>query len=51
MKLFCIRKRREFFQVETISKDVRKMILPSFMFLFNSFFLKSVVLSVKKIKI
>ena len=33
---------------KTISKDIRKTIVPSFMFLFNSF--KSVVLYVKKVK-
>ena len=39
MKLSCIRKKgeAEFFQVKTISKDVRKTIVPSFTFLFNSF--------------
>ena len=30
-------KRSRIFQVKTISKDVRKTIVPSFMFLFNSF--------------
>ena len=38
MKLSCIeRKEAEFVQVKTISKDVRKTIVPSFMFRFNSF--------------
>ena len=35
--LYKKEKRSTFFQVETISKDVRKTIVPSFMFLFNSF--------------
>ena len=39
-------KRSKIFQVKTLSKDVRKMIVPSFMFLFN--LSKSVVLCVKK---
>ena len=37
------------FQVKAISKDVRKMIVPSFMLLFN--LSKSVVLCVKKMLI
>ena len=38
MKLAFIRKKKKFFfQVKTISKDVRKTIVPSFMFHFNSF--------------
>ena len=38
MKLSCIRKKREteFFRLR-LSKDVRKTMVPSFMFLFNSF--------------
>ena len=37
MKLSCIRKKRSLiFQVKMISKDNRKAIVPSFMFLFNS---------------
>ena len=39
-------KRSKMFQVKAISKDVRKTIVPSFMFLFN--LSKSVVLCVKK---
>ena len=38
--------RSKMFQVKVISKDVRKTIVPSFMFLFN--LSKSVVLCVKK---
>ena len=47
MKLSCIRKIREgkFFRLR-LSKDVRKTIIPSFMFLLN--LLRSVVLYVKK---
>ena len=38
MKLSCIRKKRnKIFQVKMIKKDVRKTIVTSFMFLFNSF--------------
>ena len=37
MKLSCIRKKREIFEVKTIRKDVRKTIAPSFIFLFNAF--------------
>ena len=37
MKLSCIRKKRTNFQVKMISKDARKTIVPSFVFLFNSF--------------
>ena len=45
--IFCQKeKRSKMFQVKAISKDVRKTIVPSFMFLFN--LLKSVVLCVKK---
>ena len=40
-------KRSKMFQVKAISKDVRKTIVPSFMFLFNLW--KSVVLCVKKL--
>ena len=39
-------KRSKMFQVKAISKDVRKTIVPSLMFLFN--LSKSVVLCVKK---
>ena len=39
-------KRSKMLQVKVISKDVRKTIVPSFMFLFN--LSKSVVLCVKK---
>ena len=39
-------KRSKVFQVKAITKDVRKMIVPSFMFLFN--LSKSVVLCIKK---
>ena len=39
-------KRSKMFQVKAISKDVRKTIVPSFMFLFNLW--KSIVLCVKK---
>ena len=35
--LYKKEKRSRFFHIETISKDVRKTIVPSFMFLFNSF--------------
>ena len=35
--LYQKERRSKVFQVKTISKDVRKMIVPSFMFLFNSF--------------
>ena len=49
MKFSCIRKNRsKIFQVKTISKEVRKTIVPLFMFLFH--LLKSVVLCVKKCK-
>ena len=44
--LYQKEKRSKFFQVRTISKDVKKNIVQSFMFLFN--LLKSVVLCVKK---
>ena len=45
--IFCQKeKRSKMFQVKAISKDVRKTIVPSFMFLFN--LSKSVVLCVKK---
>ena len=40
------KKRSKMFQVKAISKDVRKTIVPSFMFLFNLW--KSIVLCVKK---
>ena len=43
-------KRSKMFQVKVISKDVRKTIVPSFMFLFFNL-LKSVVLCVKEIQI
>ena len=39
-------KRSKMLQVKAINKDVRKMIVPSFMFLFN--LSKSVILFVKK---
>ena len=45
--LFQKEKRSKMFQVKAISKDVRKTIVPSFMFLFNLW--KSIVLCVKKI--
>ena len=35
--LYQKEKRNKIFQVKTVSKDVRKTIVPSFMFLFNSF--------------
>ena len=44
--LLSERKRSKMFHVKRISKDVRKTIVPSFMFLFN--LLKSVILCVKK---
>ena len=45
--IFCQKeKRSKMFQVKAISKDVRKTIVPSLMFLFN--LSKSVVLCVKK---
>ena len=44
--LYQKEKRSIIFQVKTIIKDVRKMIVPSFMFLFNMS--KSFVLCVKK---
>ena len=39
MKLSCIGKKRKnkIFQGKTISTDTRKIIVPPFMFLFNSF--------------
>ena len=40
-------KRSKMSQVKVISKDVRKAIVPSFMFLFNLF--KSVVFCIKKV--
>ena len=46
--LYQKEKKSKIFQVKTLSKDVRKTIVPSFMFLFN--FSKSVVLCVKKCK-
>ena len=47
MKLSCQKERRsKMFKVKVISKDVRKTIVSSFMFLFN--LLKSAVLCVKK---
>ena len=39
------KKRSKMFQIKAISKDVRKRILPSFMFLFN--LCKSIILCVK----
>ena len=45
--LYQKEKRSKSFQVKTISKDVRKTIVPSFMFLFN--LLKPFVFCVKKI--
>ena len=45
--ILCQKKKRsKMFQVKAISKDVRKTIVPSFMFLFNLW--KSIVLCVKK---
>ena len=45
--ILCLKeKRSKMLQVKVISKDVRKTIVPSFMFLFN--LSKSVVLCVKK---
>ena len=45
MKLSCVRKRSKMFQVKVISNDIRKTIVPSFMFLcFN--LSKSVILCV-----
>ena len=44
--LFQKEKRSKMFQVKAISKDVRKTIVPSFMFLFNLW--KSIVLCGKK---
>ena len=46
--ILCLKKRRnKMFQVKVISKDVRKTIVPSFMFLFFNMS-KSVVLCVKE---
>ena len=46
--ILCLKKRRsKMFQVKVISKDVRKTIVPSFMFLFFNLS-KSVVLCVKE---
>ena len=46
--ILCLKKRRsKMFQVKLISKDVRKTIVPSFMFLFFNMS-KSVVLCVKE---
>ena len=46
--ILCLKKRRsKIFQVKVISKDVRKTIVPSFMFLFFNMS-KSVVLCVKE---
>ena len=42
-------KKRKLFQVKVISKDLRKMIVPSFMFLFN--LSKSVAFCMKKMLI
>ena len=44
--LYQKEKRDKMFQVKVISKDVRKIIVPSLMFLFN--LLRSVVLCLKK---
>ena len=47
MKLSCVRKRSKMFLVKVKSKDIRKTIVPSFMFLcFN--LLNSVTLCVKE---
>ena len=46
--LYQKEKSSKIFEVKTLSKDVRKTIVPSFMFLFD--LLKSVVLCVKKSK-
>ena len=46
--ILCLKKRRsKMFQVKVISKDVRKTIVPSFMFLFFNMS-KSVILCVKE---
>ena len=45
--ILCLKeKKSKMFQVKAISKDVRKTIVPSFMFLFNLY--KFVLLCVKK---